>query len=93
MDTLLESRIETKTFEENANKNPMVNESVEQDVGIQLDREELYGYLYFLGNNSPTIRSKTQQLVGLDKRMLDDTTNKYLWILTSHLVWRHWSYL
>jgi hypothetical protein len=71
MDTLLESHIETTTFEENANKIPMVNDSVEQDVGLQLDREELYGYLDLLGNNSSTIRSKTQQLVGLVKRMLD----------------------
>jgi hypothetical protein len=71
MDTLLESHTEITTFEENANKTPMVNDSVEQDVGLQLDREELYGYLDLLGNNYPTIRSKTQQLVGLVKRMLD----------------------
>jgi hypothetical protein len=40
-----------------------------------LAREELFGYLELLRNSPPATLSKTQQLIGLVKIMLDDANN------------------
>jgi hypothetical protein len=54
----------------------MARDNVDQYVeGLQLAREELFGYLELLRNNPPATWRKTQQLIGLVKKMLDDSNN------------------
>jgi hypothetical protein len=68
--------IEAPSLDLDANTTIMARDNVDQDVeGLQLAREELFGYLELLRNNPPATLSKTQQLIGLVKRMLDDANN------------------
>ena len=41
-------------------------------------REELFGYLKLLLNNPPSSLNKTEQLVGLVKKMLDEANDLHI---------------
>lgn len=68
--------IEAPSLDLYANTTIMSRENVDQDVeGLQLAREEFFGYLELLRNNPLATLRKTQQFIGLVKRMLDDANN------------------
>jgi hypothetical protein len=68
--------IEALSLDLDDNTTIMARDNVDQDVeGLQLAREDLFGYLELLRNNPLVTLSKTQQLIGLVKRMLDDANN------------------
>jgi hypothetical protein len=68
--------IKAPSLDLDVNTTIMARDNVDQDVeGLQLDREEFFGYLELLQNSPPTTLSNTQQLIGLVKRMLDDANN------------------
>jgi hypothetical protein len=62
-----------------SNKYNMASDIVDLDVeGLQLAREELFGYLKLLLNNSPSSLNRTEQLVGLVKKILDEDNDLHI---------------
>jgi hypothetical protein len=60
-----ELSIEAPNLDVDANKSIMASDNVDLDVeGLQLAREELFGYLKILLNSHPPTLNKTEQLVG-----------------------------
>lgn len=54
----------------------MATNNVDNDVdALQLARQELFGYIQLIQNNPPVTLSKTEQMIGLVKRMLDEASN------------------
>jgi hypothetical protein len=58
---LHELNIEAPSLDADASTTIMARDNVDQDVeGLQLAREELFGYLEFLQNSPPTTLSKNE---------------------------------
>ena len=54
-------------------------DTVDPDVeGLQLARDELFGYLDLLRNSPPSTLRKTEQLVGLVKKLLDEANTLHI---------------
>jgi hypothetical protein len=83
-----EISIEAPNLDVDASTTIIARDNVDLDVeGLQLAREELFGYLELLRNNPPATLSKTKQLIGLVKKCWMMPTIFTLWIMTSPLGW------
>ena len=71
-----EINVEVENLDENANTTVTSTDNVDlDDEALKLAREELFGYLQLLQNSPPATLSKTKQLVGPVKKMLDEANN------------------
>ena len=62
-----------------ANKSIMASDIVDLDVkGLQLAILDLFGYSKLLLNSPPSSLNKTEQLVGLVKKILDEANNLHI---------------
>ena len=74
-----EISIEAPNLDVDANETVMPSDNVDLDVErLQSTRDELFGYLKLLLNNPPSTLRKTEQLVGLVKKMLDEANNLHI---------------
>jgi hypothetical protein len=74
-----EINVHESNLDVDANKSIVASDIVDLDVdGLQLAREELFGYLKLLLNSPPSSLNKTKQLVGLVKKMLDEANDLHI---------------
>lgn len=74
-----ESKIQSCSMNVDAENTIMATDNVDHDVdALQLAREELFGYLKLIQNSPPVTLSKTKQMIGLVKKMLDEVNNLHI---------------
>jgi hypothetical protein len=74
-----EISIEAPNVDVDASKTIISRGNVDLDVeGLNLVRDELFGYLDFLRNSPRATLRKTKQLIDLIKKMMDDANNLHI---------------
>ena len=76
---LLDIIIETHNHSVYVNINLVATDSVDADLeALHFTREELFRYFLLIQNSPPTTLTKTKQLTGMVKKMLEESNKKHL---------------